>query len=239
MKFYEGGIFHIFNQGNNRQRIFYSDENYEFFTWKMKQHLLPFGHLLTWCLMPNHFHFQFLVESIDIERYKFRKHFDDIEMERRYVKYGDRAKPLRRPDGYYAPDKNMANLNLAIGKMLSSYSRALNHVYGCSGSVFRGGCKAKDLYSHNLDWGFDEEETINPFSMSYLERCHRYIHLNPVKAGLCNSPCEYLWSSAREYAGLVNSPISNIELGKEHFEPLINFSPIKMTELGRSVEFSE
>ena len=34
----------------------------------------------------------------------------------------------------------------------------------------------------------------------YLLACHRYIDLNPVRAGLVNHPAEYPWSSYRFYA---------------------------------------
>ena len=34
----------------------------------------------------------------------------------------------------------------------------------------------------------------------YLMACHRYIDLNPVRAGLARSPLDYLWSSHRHYA---------------------------------------
>ena len=34
---------------------------------------------------------------------------------------------------------------------------------------------------------------------SYLLECARYIERNPVRAGLCENPEEYIWSSARVY----------------------------------------
>jgi hypothetical protein len=37
---------------------------------------------------------------------------------------------------------------------------------------------------------------------SYLMEVLRYIHLNPVRAGIVNSPGEYRWSSHHAYAGL-------------------------------------
>ena len=37
-------------------------------------------------------------------------------------------------------------------------------------------------------------------SGSYLLRCHRYIELNPVRAGMVRSPGDYLWSSYRANA---------------------------------------
>lgn len=56
MKFYQGNIYHIYNRGNNSQRIFFETENYLFFLNKMRRHLPPHCDILAWCLMPNHFH---------------------------------------------------------------------------------------------------------------------------------------------------------------------------------------
>lgn len=36
----------------------------------------------------------------------------------------------------------------------------------------------------------------------YLQTLLRYLHLNPVRAGLCVDPVDYQWSSHREYLGL-------------------------------------
>jgi putative transposase len=37
-------------------------------------------------------------------------------------------------------------------------------------------------------------------SERYLLTCHRYIELNPVRAGLVGAPSDYRWSSHRHYA---------------------------------------
>jgi putative transposase len=57
MKILERGIYHIYNRGNNRQTIFFSDNNYFYFLRKCHLYLKPCGNILAWCLMPNHFHF--------------------------------------------------------------------------------------------------------------------------------------------------------------------------------------
>jgi putative transposase len=56
MYFESGGVYHIYNQGNNRQQVFYSRENYFYFLRKLRIHIMPFADVLAWCLMPNHFH---------------------------------------------------------------------------------------------------------------------------------------------------------------------------------------
>ena len=70
MYFEEGGIYHIYNQGNNGRRIFLRDGHYQYFIQKMRQHLLPYGDLLCWCLMPNHFHWQFYVRHTHLPKNK-------------------------------------------------------------------------------------------------------------------------------------------------------------------------
>ncbi len=51
-----GQCYHIFNRGNNQERIFFSRANQLFLLDKFRRHLLPEMRLLAWCLMPNHFH---------------------------------------------------------------------------------------------------------------------------------------------------------------------------------------
>ncbi len=41
---------------------------------------------------------------------------------------------------------------------------------------------------------------------AYLRELVRYIHLNPIRAGLCAEPGDYPWSSHRAYLGLVERP---------------------------------
>ncbi len=51
-----GLLYHIYNRGNNRQRIFFSRENYLYFLTKVRKYLTPNLRIIAWCLMPNHFH---------------------------------------------------------------------------------------------------------------------------------------------------------------------------------------
>jgi len=57
MYFEKDNIYHVFNRGNNRENIFYNNENYIFFLKKIRKHIFPFCEILAYCLMPNHFHF--------------------------------------------------------------------------------------------------------------------------------------------------------------------------------------
>jgi len=57
MTLYPESIYHIYNRGNNKQKIFFDRKNYLFFIKKMREYLLPCVDIFCYCLMPNHFHF--------------------------------------------------------------------------------------------------------------------------------------------------------------------------------------
>ncbi len=65
-----------------------------------------------------------------------------------------------------------------------SYSKAVNRQQGRTGPLFQGPFRAKVV---------DEDE--------YLVHLSRYIHLNPVLAGLVERPEEWVFSSYRDYVG--------------------------------------
>ena len=70
-KFGAGEYYHVYNRGNAKQKIFIDDQDFSFFLFKLRQNLfpsiehkfrtppLPKGSfsLISYCLMPNHFHF--------------------------------------------------------------------------------------------------------------------------------------------------------------------------------------
>ncbi len=56
MEFYNNLIYHIYNQGNNKETTFRETEDYLTFLKKLNSHLKPKCYILSYCLMPNHFH---------------------------------------------------------------------------------------------------------------------------------------------------------------------------------------
>jgi REP element-mobilizing transposase RayT len=57
--------YHIYNRGNNREKIFYSEEQYQFFLEKYSEMVHPFVNTYAYCLLPNHFHFLIKVDHVD------------------------------------------------------------------------------------------------------------------------------------------------------------------------------
>ena len=222
MDFYPDQLFHIYNQGNNRQTLFCSDENYRYFLWKMRAYLLPFGDIVSWCLMPNHFHWQFYVRKVKIERKVLREHVDKIELLRRLKKFGANAKQVNHSKYRIASEDGIVVLSEAIGTLEKAYTRAINKEKGWSGSLFRKRCKSKD------GW-IDEFITLNKTSgktdyrflpgTDYAYQCFCYIHDNAKMAGFVKNNIDWRYSSARDYAGLRKGTLCNLELGRD----LMNF----------------
>ncbi len=66
MKINSNTCYHLYNRGNNKDLIFFDDENYSYFLNQFKKHVLPFCDVFAYCLMPNHFHFFIRVTNKDL-----------------------------------------------------------------------------------------------------------------------------------------------------------------------------
>ena len=114
MFFEEGYIYHIYNQGNNRQKIFFRQENYFYFLQKIRKFILPYADILAWCLMPNHFHLMVLVNKTVLN-----------------IILKDTEESISR------------SFNDSIGIMLRSYTNAINKQQKRTGKLFREKTKAE------------------------------------------------------------------------------------------------
>ena len=117
MHFEKGMMYHVYNQGNNRRQVFFEDRHYLYFLTKMRRYLLPYVDFLSWCLMPNHFHWQVCPHTLEV--------------------------PLRILSSKIYSNR-LVPLNEAIGILLRTYTRMLNKEKNWTGSVFRKETKAKD-----------------------------------------------------------------------------------------------
>jgi len=100
-------FYHIYNRGNNKQKIFFSDANYLFFLKKIRDQLSPVCKIISYCMVPNHFHFIIMATEKSItERSTFG-------------------------------GKPMQEFPYRIGILLSSYSQAINKQNKTTGSLFQ------------------------------------------------------------------------------------------------------
>ncbi len=113
MIYESGATYHIYNRSN--ENIFYKRENYFYFLRNVKKHILPYADILSYCLMPNHFHFLLVVNE------------KGVEVSTKNFKEGVQLLPK------------------SIGTMLSSHTQAINKQEKRKGSLFAHTTKAKML----------------------------------------------------------------------------------------------
>ncbi len=58
-------FFHLFNRGINGQKIFVTEENYNYFLKKYAAKTKAYLDTYAYCLLPNHFHFLVKIKSVD------------------------------------------------------------------------------------------------------------------------------------------------------------------------------
>ncbi len=63
MKFLHNNVYHVYNQGNNQQQLFYTEDDYKRFLKLFSSYVLPYADVLAWCLIPNHYHFMLSVKE--------------------------------------------------------------------------------------------------------------------------------------------------------------------------------
>lgn len=154
----------------SNETLFYNRENYLYFIQKVKKHIIPYADIIAYCLMPNHFHFLLTVKE------------KGIEISTKNFKEGVQL----LPEG--------------IGKMLSSYTQAINKQKKRRGSLFAHNTKAK---------------IINDAKNDYLLQCFIYIHQNPILAGLVNKIEDWEFSSYPDYIGKREGELPNKVLALE------------------------
>ena len=143
MKFFPENIYHIYNRGNNKQQIFFIEENYSFFLQKIKKEIIPICDILAYCLMPNHFHMMVYLPSPPT---------------RQTAQSGQ--------TGRWEKKANMHPLSRKIGTLLSSYTQAINKQENRTGSLFQQKTKAIELSNEDEIYPYI---CFNFRILSYLE----------------------------------------------------------------------
>jgi len=139
--------------------------------------------------MPNHFHLMVYIKSITNE-------FSNSDC---------RCTTLSRP----------TTLNKSLGRLLTSYTRAINKQENRSGSLFKPHTKAECLTKNEgvtpsfFNTGYGTLINIQAPEREYPQLCFTYIHQNPVKSNLVKNPEDWEFSSYKDYCGIRNGKLIN------------------------------
>ena len=165
-------FYHIYNQGNNGENLFYNDGNYIYFLRKLDYYLSDFMDLYAFCLMPNHFNLLIRIKALEELDEKTRMQV--VSKPVKFQKLNRFSKELNRleENTYSQFISNQFRL------FFMSYSKSINKQIGRTGSLFREIFKRKEITS-----------------LPYLQQAVVYIHRNPLHHGIYIDFTNYRWSS--------------------------------------------
>ncbi len=244
MELEPGYFYHVFNRGNNSQTIFYTRENYLFFLKKMDEYLTSFASIISWCLMPNHFHWVVFVHLDKIELQQVKTLQGGALTSREGITKGNNReetsdKKMKSDSHTLAGSESMTvqqensltitgsesmtkyrTINESIGILLRSYTRAIQKQEYFSGSLFQKHTKAKPLIDEiqiePAYWNTSFGTQINiSEGKSYLETCIEYVHQNPVYSGLVQVAEDWEYSSLKDFLGLRDGKLIDYDLLKK------------------------
>ena len=107
----EGYFYHIYNKGNNSEKIFFSEENYAYFLKLLTKYIFPVADIYAYCLLNNHFHILVRI-----------KEKNEIEINK--LKFSTVEKPKE------------VSASRQFSHFLNAYSQAVNKKYARTGSLF-------------------------------------------------------------------------------------------------------
>jgi putative transposase len=209
-------IYHIYNQGNNRQRVFFNHDNYILFLKKIKDYIIPHADILAWCLMPNHFHLMIYVHTQEIILLNANSLTPDFTNSLTPSEAISK-KITKTPSDI----RKIRTINDSIGLILRTYTRAINNQEKRSGSVFKSHTKAECVTKVNattpsfFNSSFGAQINVRIPENEYPQVCFKYIHDNPVNAKLVTKPENWEFSSYMDYVGLRNGKLINRQRAKE------------------------
>jgi putative transposase len=216
----QGHLYHIFNQGNNRQKIFFKRDNYFFFLKKIDIYITPYADIIAWCLMPNHFHLMVYVNFLDRGKSDSLT-LSEVNTNQETGRVTDESETFTRRDKSDSLTLSEAititnrTFNESIGLLLRSYTQAINKQENRSGSLFKPHTKAQCLTkSDGVTPAFYNTSSGAKINIPIPEReypqaCFNYIHDNPVEAGLVKHPENWEFSSYSDYCGLREGKLVN------------------------------
>ena len=171
-EFYQGGYYHIYNRGANRDLIFFNPENYVYCLRLMRKYKNKYRlSLIAYCLMPNHYHFIIRQNSEN-------------------------------------------GISEFMRDVFNTYAQAVNLQQNRKGTLFQG--RFKHIHIEK-----DEHS---------LHLC-RYIHLNPVKAGLVDLPEEWRFSDYPDWIGERDDTLTDKSFMLDNFGSSRNYREFVMEYL--------
>ena len=104
-----GNTYHIFNKAIGSDKLFVSSEDYSYFLQKIDRYILPIADIISYCLIPNHFHLLVEIKEYDLLPIKLSKQY------------------IEAPDLY---------ISQVFSNFFNSYTKSFNNAHERVGRLF-------------------------------------------------------------------------------------------------------
>lgn len=131
----------------------------------------------------------------------------------------DRGECFRHGTDYFVYLAHLRDVAKEHACLIHAYCLMTNHVHLLLTPATSGSCSAmmRDLGQRYVQYFNRHHRRTGTLwegrfrsglvqSQRYVLACHRYIEMNPVRAGMVSTPGDYDWSSHRHYAGTLRQP---------------------------------
>ena len=122
--------YHIYNHAVGNETLFSTDKDYIYFLSQLKKHILPVSELLSYCLMPNHFHL--------LLRFKNE---NEIKVFLNTVLKGNTADELIKKNKNHISEK----LSQVLGNCFNAYAKHFNFFKNRTGALFKRAFRRKKI----------------------------------------------------------------------------------------------
>lgn len=181
-------FYHIWNRGNNRENLFYTAANYEYFLRMYAEYLDPVVETYAFCLLPNHFHLLVRTKAFPV--------FLGVS-----------------PSGETSKKANP--VSLAFQRFFTAYSQAINIQQKRTGSLFQKPFKRLEVTStkqlaalvHYIHTNPQRHRIIDDFRQYPWSSYERILLARPSKL---KKEEVIVWFSNKE--NYLNSHAQNIDL---------------------------
>ena len=145
----EGYFYHIYNRGNNSEKIFFSEENYAYFLKLLTKYIFPVADIYAYCLLNNHFHILVRI-----------KEKNEIEINK--LKFSTVEKPKE------------VSASRQFSHFLNAYSQAVNKKYARTGSLFEKRFERKRISDNHYLRQVILYINTNPLKHNLVEKSEDY-----------------------------------------------------------------
>ncbi len=172
-EFIKGGIYHIYNRGLNKGKIYHSNSDYQYFIDCLLMYLLPKDALLTY--LSSQRYSQSRILSMVTRNLKLRNYSSDIQLHAFCL----------MPNHFHLllTQRSSRGISSFLKSLQTRYAMYYSKKYGRIGPLFQSRYK-----------GIPVKNDV------YFNAVLNYIHNNPASLpGYLNSPNKYPWSSYTDY----------------------------------------